>query len=546
MKLQDVRRWASVRGVCASDFRQVYDGALLHVISRLIQAIHRESRSTRLSQDAQGRWYLDVGQDPILRVPASGPLPFRRLETVGSPWIVGLGKRHRLRTVEAFLAALERCLAQSEYSRVFPALREDFKNSVANVVLNRLIGRSLGEAACAVEPAYQGHQYYPFPALRIGPTLSQVLECSHLCQNPVDLPLLEIADCRLVSVAFGSYEAWLRSWSGLQAEPGTAALLPVHPWHLRLSPVVRELLARNLARLFPGKVEAIPLASQRTCRVVRTGFDVKLPVDATLTGEHRLLYRLNCENAPVISVLAKRLLSADGCPLLDFQVDLASIFHTEPALAPHLSAIVRSPVPIRPGESVLPAINLWAGRCEAQKLLQSADHTRIEGFFHQYCRALMTGPVQYCSQWGMAFEPHLQNVYVAMRDGLPSRIVLRDLDASILDARRIRPVLRDLGLDLAQDTWRAMPAFEIGGRRLVQAMLFGHLGEVMWSLTQISGIKSDMLVAIVEDTWSDLVAGAPSTSARRAVQKLRGWSDAVKATLRTRLSRSTVMEFVSQ
>jgi siderophore synthetase component len=545
MKLQEVRRWASGRGVSASDFRQVYHGALLHVISRLLQAIHRESGITRLSQDARGRWYLDVGRGPILRAPASGPLPFGRVETLSLPWIAGPGKRRRVRTVEAFLAALRPCLAGSEYSCVFPALRGDFENSVANVVLNRLIGRSLGETARAIEPAYQGHQFYPFPALRIGPTLSQVLECSHLSREPVDLPLLEIADCRLVSVAFRSYETWLRSWSGLQAEAGTAALLPVHPWHLCLSPIVRELLAKKLARLVPGKIEVIPLASQRTCRVVRTGFDVKLTIDATLTGEHRLLYPLNCENAPVISMLAKRLLGVDGRTTIDFQEDLASIFHTESALAPHLSAIIRSPVPIQPGESVLPAINLWAGRHEAQKLLQTADSARIQEFFHRYCRVLMTGPVQYCSQWGMAFEPHLQNVYVAMRDGLPSRIVLRDLDASILDARRIRPVLRDLGLDLAQDTWRAMPAFEIGCKRLVDAMLFGHLGEVMWCLAQTTGIKSDKLVSIVEDTWSDLAAGAPSTSARRSVQKIRGWSDAIKAMLRNRLTRSTGMKFIT-
>ena len=544
MKLQQVRRWARRRGTSGSDFQQVYDGALLHVISRLLQAIHRESRITRLSQDSRARWHLDIGRDPILRAPASGPLPFRRVEILGRPWIVGPGRRRRIRTMEAFLAALRHCLARSEYGRLFPALRADFENSVANVVLNRLIGRSLGETARAIEPAYQGHQYYPFPALRIGPTLSDVLECSHLCQEPVELPLLETGDCRLVSVAFNGYQDWLRAWSGLQAEPGRAALLPVHPWHLRLSPIVRELVAKKLAGLFQEKVQAIPLASQRTCRVVRTGFDLKLPVHATLTGEHRLLYRLNCENAPIISALAKRLLDVGGCRTIEFQEDIASIFHTQTALAPHVSAIVRSPVPKRPAETLVPAINLWAGRGEAQTLLQSADFARIEEFFHRYCRALMTGPVQYCSQWGMAFEPHLQNVYVVMRNGLPSRIVLRDLDASILDPRRVQPVLRDLGLDLAQNTWQAMPAFELGGKRLVQAMLFGHLGEVMWCLAQSTGVKVDKLVSIVEDTWSDLTACAPSISARRSVRKLRSWSDAVKATLRTRLTRSTAMEFV--
>src|SRR5262249_47030524 len=137
-----------------------------------------------------------------------------------------------------------------------------------------------------------------------------------------------------------------------------------------------------------------------------------------------------------------------------------------------------------------------------------------------------------------------QNVYIVLRDGLPRRVILRDLDASILDERRIRPVLRDLHLDLAPDTWGSMPAFEIGSKRLVQALLFGHLGEVIWRLTQNTGITTDKLVSIVEDTWSYLMACAPSSSARRSVQKLRGWSEVVKTTLCTRLTRSTAMEFV--
>jgi siderophore synthetase component len=540
VRLDEVRRWANGRGVAAGEFRRVHDAALLHAISRLLQAIHRESRVARLSQDARGRWHLDVGRRPVLRAPVSGPLPFRRLETIGRPWIVGPGKRRHVRTVRGFLAGLRRCVAGSEYSRVFAALRSDFENSVANVVLNRLIGSSLGAQARAIEPAYQGHQYYPFPALRHGPSLSQVLECSHLCEEPVELPLLEIDDCRLISGAFSSYEAFFRAWSGLQ--PGASALLPVHPWQLRLSPVVRELLGSVSRRT----IRAIPLASQRTCRIVRTGFDLKLPVDATLTGEHRLLYRLNCVNAPLVSALARHVRRESGLRVLDFQRDIASILHPEPRLAPHLSAIVRSPVRARPGERIVPAINLWSGPLQARDLLRGAGSARTEDFFDRYCRALMTGPVQFCAQWGMAFEPHLQNVYVAFRDGLPRRIVLRDLDNSILDPRRIRPLLRELGAELAPDTWRHMPPFEIGGKRMVQAMLFGHLGEVMGCLAQDYGVKPERLVAIVEDAWSDLAARAPSSSARKSVQTLRGWSNAVKATLRTRLHRAATVAFVRE
>jgi siderophore synthetase component len=546
MQLAEVRRWARGRRIPVPEFRRAYDGALLHAITRLLQAIYRESRVTRLSQDNRGQWHLDVGRKFILRAPVSGPLPFRRLETIGSPWLRNTRTRRRVRTTGAFLNALSRCLAGTEYDSVLPALRADFENSVANVVLNRLIGGSLGPKARAIEPAYQGHQYYPFPALRIGPDLSQVLECSHLCREPVRLPLLRIGSCRLISCVFDSYEACLRSWSGLETPSRSAALMPLHPWQVQLSPLVRELSARKLVTVSRRTLEAIPLASQRTCRIVRTGFDLKLSIDATLTGERRLLHQLNCENAPIVSVLAKQFLDEKGKAQLDFQEDLASICHAEPAIAPHLSAIVRAPVRTLPGEMVIPAINLWSGNQEFRTLLRSGDRAHAEEFFQHYCRALMKGPVEFWSQWGMGFEPHLQNVYVAIRNGFPSRIILRDLDASILDPRRIRPTLRKLGLDLPKETWAVMPAFETGGKRLVQAMLFGHLGEVMWCLTQGGHSETGRLASIVEDTWSELAAHAPSASARRSVNRLRSWSNAVKATLRTRLHRTTTLEFVRE
>jgi len=536
VQLPEVRRWARERGISAARVREVHDGALLHVVSRVFQAMYRESRAARLTRDGRGDWWFELGN---LRAPASGPLPFRGLEITGLPYVPRRRKRHTLRSARALLAALKRCLAGSEYARVFGALRSDFQNSVANVMLNRLLGVLLPAKACAMEPAYQGHQYYPFPALRIGPSLSQVLECSHLSRKPVELPLLDdIGPLRMVSVGYDSHEALFQAWSGVKGKP----LFPVHPWHLRRSAVLREL-----SDCLPRRtVKAIPLASQRTCRILRTGFDLKLTLDATLTGEHRLLYPLNCLNAPVVSALAQHVLAKSSVRRLTFQLDVASIFHSEPRLVPHVSAIVRPPVRPRRGEAIVPAINLWTGRCEARALLRGADAARIEEFFARYCRALMSGPVEFCAEWGMAFEPHLQNVYVALRDGMPAGIVLRDLDNSILDPRRARALFRELGAEPQPDTWRHMPRFEVGARRMVQAMLFGHLGEVMACLGRDHGVPLDRLAATVEDTWDELAASAPSRAARRAVSTLRGWSNAVKATLRTRLKRGHAVEFVRE
>ena len=522
MRLREVREWARARGIRAAEFRRVHDAALLHVISRVLQAMYRESRHARLARDARGGWQLTVGRG--LRLPASGPLPFRRLEITASRW----------RSPGGFLRALRRALAGTRYARVFEALRSDFANSHANVVLNRLIGPALGKKAHAIEPAWQGHQYYPLPALRIGPSLKQVLDCSHLCREAVQLPMLHAGSSQLISVRYGSYEAFFRAWSGLEPQPGEV-LLPAHPWQVRLSPIARELPRSTLT------VEAIPLASQRTCRVVRTGFDLKLPVDARITGERRLLYRLNCVNAPAVSALAKHALGKSGLRALGFQLDVASMMHSDPDAAPHLSVIVRPPVLARPGERIVPAINLWSGRHEARRLLRGADPER---FFRHYCRTLMSGPVVFCSQWGMAFEPHLQNVYVALRGGLPVRVVLRDLDNTILEARRIRPLARALGVALAHDTWRHMPAFEIGGQRMIQAMLYGHLGEVMLRLVEDHGAAAEELRRIVEETWDELEAAAASRAGRVKVQQLRGWSDVAKATLRSHLRRSNAVEFV--
>ena len=522
MRLREVRQWARARGIRAAEFRRVHDTALLHVVSRILQAVYRESEHARLAQNGRGDWHLQVGRG--LRLPASGPLPFRRLEITAIRW----------RSAGGFLRALRRALAGTQYTRLFAALRSDFANSHANVVLNRLIGTALGKNACALEPAWQGHQYYPLPALRIGPSLNQVLDCSHLCRNPVQLPMLDASSCRLISTRYSSYGAFFRAWSGMEPKPGEV-LLPAHPWQVRLSPIARQLRRSNVT------VEAIPLASQRTCRVVRTGFDLKLPVDARITGERRLLYRLNCVNAPAVSALARHALKKSGLRTLGLQTDVASMMHSDPDAAPHLSVIVREPVVARPGERIVPAINLWSGPHEARRVLRGA---KLEQFFRSYCRALMTGPVVFCTQWGMAFEPHLQNVYVAMRGATPARMVLRDLDNTILDAKRVRPLARALKTPLAPDTWRHMPAFEIGGQRLVQAMLYGHLGEVILRLGADHGAAEERLVGIVEQTWSALERAAPSRPARAAVQQLRGWSLASKATLRSHLLRSNTVEFV--
>jgi siderophore synthetase component len=543
--LRAVRRWAGERGICKTRLTRAYEAAFLVSVSRLLQSIFREGHAPQsaLWQSDAGQWFLDLGREPMLRAPVSGPLPFRRLELTGLPWKIVAGRRHMLRTTRAFLNALRPCVEPSEVAQQFDRLIADFDNSFANLVLNRLIAQQLDANAQAVEPVYEGHHYYPFPALRLGPSLRQVVACSNLCQEAIDLTLVAARPCLFDSTAYADHRACFHAWAGVPTPPNADVVIPLHPWQLELSPVIHELLERRWIVRLDQCVKAIPLASQRTCRILGSGFDVKLPMAVTLTGEDRLLYPLNRANATAFSSLARILLEASGETTLDFQYDVASISHAEPFIGMHLAAIVRAPVCPHTGEIVVPALNLWCGPRQARTMLDLRCREHAYSFFRVYCRVLMGGVVDFYARWGMAFEPHLQNVFVALRDGMPSRMILRDLDSTILDPLRIRPVARTNGVRLADGTWDHMPDFATGGRRLAHAMMYGHLGQVMSYLAEAAQADLAKLSAAVEETWDELVAQAPSAACQARVCDLREQADTVGAVLWRRITLADHIAF---
>src|SRR4051794_17191494 len=140
LTLRAVRQWASGRGIGPARFARAYDAAFLIAVSRLLQAVFREShaRHAALLQNDDGQWLLDLGREPVLRAPVSGPLPFRRLELTDFPWKIIAGRRRVLTSTRDFLNALRSCLKGSQLARYFDRLMADFDNSFANLIMNRL------------------------------------------------------------------------------------------------------------------------------------------------------------------------------------------------------------------------------------------------------------------------------------------------------------------------------------------------------------------------------------------------------------------------
>ena len=234
-----MRQWAGERRIGRARLTHAYGAAFLVSVSRLLQSIFREGHAPHagLWQNDAGQWFLDLGREPMLRAPVSGPLPFRRIELTGFPWKIVAGRRRLLCSPGAFLNALRPCVEPSELAQHFDRLIADFDNSFANLVMNRLIAQRLDAGAQAIEPVYEGHHYFPFPGLRVGPSLRQVVECSNLCQDAIGLTLVAARPCLFDSVVYADHRACFRAWAGIPLPRNADVVIPLHPWQLELSPV---------------------------------------------------------------------------------------------------------------------------------------------------------------------------------------------------------------------------------------------------------------------------------------------------------------------
>lgn len=542
--LRHVRNWCLSNGVSRHSFLKLYREAHLICISRILHYVLLErlcEPCIAVEESTEGT-VIWIGLDTKLEVRIAGHAPKLFFELLGAPDI-WLGKTHRrILFAGAFLRVLRQVLSSTPYADDFLALELDYRNSFFNLVLNLALGGKHAKSCTVVEPAYRGHAYYPFPALRIGPSVQDVVDVSHLSPRPVSLFFVEAGGYRFHSTDYSGPEACAADWAGV-ALARQPFILPIHPWQLRLSAVVKDMLNNKLIGMSPVVLDMMPLVSQRTCRILATGHDIKLPLDVTLTGEHRLLYRLNSHNAPFVSTIIREVRRLSGMECIDFQYDVASMCWDDALVNSHLSCIVRAPCLSVADEVVVPVLNVWASVEKASALLDIDSRPHVLELFDEYCRVVMCGPLLLCAQWGICLEPHMQNVYIVLRGGKPVRVILRDLDNAIMDPRPIVPLCRQHGIPLAEDTWDHMPDFSIGQLRLIHAMFHGHLYQVMHFLLKHTGVGFCELDHCINDNWRRVVEQVQTPAARKSLETMRTLVGTTKHSLSMRLKRSTSMLF---
>ncbi|MDX3537374.1 IucA/IucC family protein [Streptomyces sp. MB09-01] len=545
MDLGEVEQWSRTAGVSGPQFLVVYEESLSLAVLRLIHTAHRErfQGPSAVKQDGEGTWRLVTGAShTAVSIPVTAPLPLDRLEAAGPPAQWTHDGWRTVNTAGEFLEALRHAWPQAEST--FDRMSEDFTNSLANLILTRLLFLKRRLDAPMVEPACGGHNYYPFPALRSPVSLADAVECSHVTGETMRMPLVRLRQHHFVSVAHADEASCWQAWSGSEDTwlPGT---IPVHPWQWGGSAILRGACDVGLVEPLGTGVVATPLASQRTCRVEATRHDVKLPIDVTLTAERRLLYPLNVRNAPMVSALVRSVHEASGDEAesaIGFQYDLASLLATDDVIGSHVAAIIRQPLSSSSGAAVVPALLLWSAPCLAKGLLDIGSGASAVDFFGRYCRLVMEEPVRWYARWGLAFEPHLQNSLIEIRNGRAVRMILRDLDATILDAARVPALLSKHGLQLDPRTWNAMAPTRDGARRLRHSLHYAHLGEVCTYLVRRHGADPAELARQVDVTW-DCLLRDHSGATRHRIDELRHLSLPVKQLLALRMRRSMEMQW---
>ena len=542
--LRHVRRWCIAHGFARRWIVDAHREALRVGVGRIAHAIHVErfGMASRLDATSGSATTLALGGEGRLRVPVDATTGEDHFDAVDLPTWHGPEGLRTLRSAGSFWRVLARTALADADGAALAGLRADFANSLANLVLNRALRERLATTGLALEPIHRGHTIFPFPALRVGVSVDDVAAASNLSGEATPLRLLSARGCRFHSLAFDDLRSFTRTVLGVDGA-ADEILLPVHPWQWRRSAVLREALEAGHLVDTGRHVDAIALASQRTCRILATGFDVKMPMDVTLTGERRLLYTLNVHNAPFVSEAIQAVVGERGGDLLDLQRDLASICWDDPLLDNHAAAIVRAPVPVRPGERLVPALNLWHDPGAAAGHVDLSDAAAIERFFTAYCQALMTEPLTLAAQHGVALEPHLQNTLVAIWDGCPVRLVVRDLDNAVLDAVAVQRVCRDHAIPLSEDTWTHMPAFDVGRLRLVHALFRGHLDQVRHALCRHHGARRERLEDIVDQAWQRIRAGLVDAAARGALDAMREGRIRRKSMLAMRATQATQLAF---
>jgi siderophore synthetase component len=318
---------------------------------------------------------------------------------------------------------------------------------------------------------------------------------------------------------------------GLADPPPGYATLPVHPWQYALlrgeagpagAALAGALRRGDLLDLGRGGPDVVPTASVRTVYHPRARAFVKLSLSVRITNCVRRNAPYELTGAVALTRLL-RPLTLDLARLFPGTVLLAEPAYRTvalPGLVDTLGVIVREGLDahLRPGVTPLLAAAVADEHGPLLPALLRRAAAAGAGPLDWWDRyvGLLLPPVLYAYfRHGVVTEPHLQNVVVGVRDGLPAQVFLRDLEGVKLLPPRHSALPPAVAAQVCYDPRR-------GFDRVVYCLLVNHLGEVLARLADVHPalerpawqlIRRHLLRYAAEygdpDQLRELLAGAP-------------------------------------
>lgn len=335
--------------------------------------------------------------------------------------------------------------------------------------------------------------------------------------------------------------------------PSGHRALPVHPWQLSLlgdRPMLRAALAaRTVIDLGPAGPEAAPTSSVRTLYVPDADVFCKFSLHVRITN----CVRKNSWYELTAAVALSRLLGPvfaelgagfGGCALLA-EPGYRSVALADLRLHEGLGVIIRSGVGGCQGTPLLAAALADPYGCSPAALSRLLAGVSAEGaltWWDAYVRLVVPPVLHAFLAYGVALEPHLQNVLVAVdAEGLPIQVIFRDLEGTKLvpGPGGVRWDLSGLPARVAEaltyDTGR-------GWNRVLYCLFVNHLAEIAAALgdlhPDLEGELWRRARRRIEHYARDHADDLPAEARGRLRALLAGTPLPGKANLRARWSRA--------
>lgn len=285
-------------------------------------------------------------------------------------------------------------------------------------------------------------------------------------------------------------------------EPSEFALIPTHPWQARTllaHPDVQDALRQGQLRdLGMQGATYLPTSSIRTLFHPENPYFYKCSLNIRITNCVRKNAVYELEGALQVTRLMRELLPDlqahfPGLEVMEepaFQsVDLRlGDAQRDKEITEGFGMILRRAFDgsLRPGVTPLLAGALFGnhrhGEARMRELLQQQGSGRdvAETWFAAYAERLIL-PVLYCYfAHGMVFEPHLQNVVVAVDKHGPQQLYLRDFEGvKLVRERYSADMLPDVSQRARQALWYDA---DLGWNRVVYCLFVNHLCEAIAQL----------------------------------------------------------------